>query len=113
MPSCIRGYHVYKSVWNASIGDKLHCIREPGNNMDRYVIAVMEGTSVVGHLPRKISHLCSLFIKKGGKITCEVTGSRRFSSDLPRGGLESPCAVSFTGSPENIRKLKTLITRSR
>ena len=27
--SCIRGYHVYKDVWDAAIGKGLVCEREP------------------------------------------------------------------------------------
>ena len=43
---------------------------------------------VIGHLPRKLSKICSLFIRRGGSICCIVTGGRRYSADLPQGGLE-------------------------
>ena len=26
--SCIRGYHVYKEIWESIIGEKLNCFRE-------------------------------------------------------------------------------------
>ncbi len=35
-PCCIRGYHVYKNVWAASIGEVLMCEREPHNALDQY-----------------------------------------------------------------------------
>ena len=35
MESCVRGYHVYKDIWAAMIGDLL-CEREPFNDVDRY-----------------------------------------------------------------------------
>ena len=72
LPSCIRGYHVYKDLWNPLLRDQLHCQRERSNDKDRYAIAVVDDGVAVGHLPRKISLVCSLFIKRGGTIVCEV-----------------------------------------
>ena len=41
---------------------------------------------IVGHVPRTISLPCGLFLKKGGKISCVVTGPRqlRCSRDLEK-----------------------------
>ena len=39
--------------------------------------------------------MCSVFIRRGGSITCTVNGSRRYSADLPQGGLELPCKLMF------------------
>ena len=50
---------------------------------------------VVGHVPRKISAICSLFLRRGGRIQCEVTGTRQYSRDIPQGGLEIPCRYIF------------------
>ena len=41
-----------------------------------------QGNDYFGHLPRKMSKVCSLFLRRGGSIRCKVTGSRRYSSDL-------------------------------
>ena len=32
---CIRGYHVYKEIWQAAIGEELECDKEPDNSCDR------------------------------------------------------------------------------
>ena len=37
---CVRGYHVYKDIWEAAIGELLPCERETRNTKDRYAIAV-------------------------------------------------------------------------
>ena len=29
IPSCMRGYHVYKDIWAAAVGELLMCSREP------------------------------------------------------------------------------------
>ena len=34
-------------------------------------------TDIVGHVPRTISVPCGLFLKKGGTISCVVTGPRQ------------------------------------
>ena len=38
-------------------------------------------------------------MKKGGRLTCTVTGPRRRST-ITEGGLEVPCSLSFKGPPE-------------
>ena len=72
--SCIRGYHVYKDIWDAAIGEVLVCEREPRNVEDRYAIAVKKDETVIGHLPRNLSRVCSHFIRRRGTIDCSVTG---------------------------------------
>ena len=47
---CIRGYHVYKEIWAAALGEQLVCEREPYNPSDRYDVAVVKKRTVIGHL---------------------------------------------------------------
>ena len=108
MESCVRGYHVYKDLWEAVVGERLECQRERDNPSDAYAVAVKKGGAVVGHLPRKLSRLCALFIRRGGSISCSPTGRRRYSSDLPQGGLEIPCLLFFEGDSKEIKKLVKL-----
>ena len=110
---CVRGYHVYKAIWTASVGEPLICERVPENASDRYAVAVKKEGTIIGHLPRKVSRVCSLFLRRGGAIECTVTGCRRYSADLPQGGLEVPCSLLFKGSPEEIKKLMKLWKLSR
>ncbi len=69
--------------------------RETTNSHDPYAVAVFKSGFAVGHVPRKISALCSLFIRRGGIISCQVNGSRRHSWDLPQGGMKFPCTLTF------------------
>lgn len=105
-PCCVRGYQIYKSIWTAIVGEQLACQREPTNIHDRYAVAVIKSDTIIGHLPRKVSKVCSLFLRRGGSIICTVTGSRQYSEDLPQGGLEVPCSLLFTGKAKEINKLK-------
>ena len=69
----VRGYHVYNDIWAAAIGEELVCVREPTNMADRYAVAVLKQETIIGHLPRKILKVCSLFLRRGGSIRCTVT----------------------------------------
>ena len=100
--SMIREYHVYKDIWNDSDDEVLECKCEPGNSSDPYAVAVLKeitgADTVVGHVPRTIS---SIFLRQGGSITSQVNGHRRYSSDLPQGGLEIPCVLTFSAKSYN------------
>ena len=99
---------MYKEIWEAAAGEVLMCEREPHNALDRYAVAVKKTGTIIGHLPRKLSRVCSLFLRRGGTIECTVTGGRRYSVDLPQGGLEVPCSLLFKATPKEVQKLKKL-----
>ena len=83
--SCVRSYHYYQDIWEPVIGEELECMQEPGNLHDRYTVTVLKEGIVVGHVPRKISVLYSIFLRKGGTIVSAITGTRRYSRDLAQG----------------------------
>ena len=60
----------------------------------------------VGHIPRKISAICLIFIGCSGSIVCLVNGSRRYSSDLLQGGLEIRCILKLVASNSNEAKTR-------
>ena len=73
--SVIRGHHVYKHNWSPFNGEELTCLREEGNDKDRYAVAVTKSGS-------GISAACALFLQRGGSICCTVTGARRYYNML-------------------------------
>ena len=62
--SCIRANHIYSFVWDAVTGEELECQRERGSAADIYAVAVKKDSTIVGNLPRKISRICTLFIRR-------------------------------------------------
>ena len=76
---CIRGYHIYKAVWTPYIGETLPCFRELTNGHYPFSVKVSqlegEDETIVGHLPRKISSICSFFLRKGGNILPQSVGA--------------------------------------
>ena len=103
---CVRGYHIFKSLWDAPIGSILSAKHEDDPQSlvhDKYAIALINNESVaVGHLPKFLSKLAHFFVKHAGKIRCEITGSKRYSSDLEQGGLEIPAKIIFQNSNKRI-----------
>ena len=83
VPSCMRGYHVYKDRWAVAVGELLTCSREITNASDRYVVAVIKNRMTIGHLPRKMCRVCSIFLRRGGLISCKVTGLKCSCSKYP------------------------------
>ena len=74
VPAAVRRYHIYKEEWEAAIGEELKCEREKNNAKDPYAVAVVHENVIVGHLPRKISQISALFLKRQGKISCKILG---------------------------------------
>ena len=52
--SCVRGTMSTKNLWGVSVGEEMPC--------EWYAVAVMRRRAIVGHVPRKISAVCSLFL---------------------------------------------------
>ena len=110
--TCVRRYHIYKDIWTPAVGEKLCCARQMNNMVDRYAVSVSKGTDIVEHLPKKFE---DLFIVpcRGGVVTCEVTGTRRRSTDLVQGGLEILCLLQMKGERKSMSVLKKLLQIER
>lgn len=64
---------------------------------------------IVGHLPKKISSTCSLFLNIGGSTSCKVTGLKWYLVYLIRGRLEIPCRLLLSARSELIDNAKKLL----
>ena len=85
LDSCVRGYHVYKDLWNATPGETLTCIRERGNRNNVFTVVAQSDSNIVGHIPWHILCICMFFIRREGVLNCLITGSRWYSRDVPQG----------------------------
>ncbi len=85
--SCVRGYHMYKDIWDATVGEELECARESDNPADSYAVAMKKSNETVGHVLRTMSWLCALFLERDSVILCTITGPKRCLVDLPQGEL--------------------------
>ena len=75
--TAVRGYHVYRVLWQPRIRDSFIAVYEEGNKYHEYAMAVYwseEPAVIVGHLPREIGKACNFFSKHNHQITGVVTG---------------------------------------
>ena len=75
---------MYKDIWTAPIGEDLACKKPEFSNLhDPYAVAVVTTNDVtVGHLPRCISTVSHLFLRKNGSIICQVTGEYKWICEI-------------------------------
>ena len=70
-----------KNIRTTEVGKSLVCEREPLNSSNRYGVAVLKDNAVVGHLPRQLSWMLSLFILRNDTTDCLFTGGRIYSTN--------------------------------
>ena len=58
----------------ATFMEVLVYVTKPGNTHNQYVVVVGKNGTVKGHLLRKVSRVCTLFLKKVGVFIAELTG---------------------------------------
>ena len=92
MESCVHGFNRYPPPVRCLVVKE----RTEIQWIHSYTVAIMKGSEIIGHVPRKISAACYLFIQKGRILTCIITDSNhQNSSDLPQGCLQIPCKLVF------------------
>jgi len=55
--SCVRGHHVFRGIWNPTIGEQLACKGEASNTQGIYTVTITREATIVGHVPQRISLL--------------------------------------------------------
>ena len=63
--SCVCDFHMHQDIWMLTTGERLSCQTEDSNAFDPYAVAIRKSANVIGHVPRKISAACLLFIQRG------------------------------------------------
>ena len=76
--SCaIRGYHVYKNVWQPKENETLQCDHESDNDYDLFAIKTCRDaefhSQIVGHLPLEISGFTKFLLDRGATITTTLS----------------------------------------
>ena len=64
-------YHCYSLIWNAVI-EEIYYKLELNNTEDRFAVSVCQCETTVGHVPRRISSICSSVLWKKGQLLSEL-----------------------------------------
>ena len=101
MVSYVKGYRVYKTLWNPLIGEFLPCEREPENPVDKYAVYVKNENKIVGHLPLeksgKFAKTIFHFLRADELSSCKIVITGKPVNLGDGEGMQAPCKLIFTG----------------
>ena len=92
----------------AVVEEEFLCGREDGNRFDPFAVAIMRGSTGIGHIPRRILSVCSLFFAWMWLHYLPYDCLQAIVGDLVQGEFEVPCVLCFEGDDK--RKTKAKIT---
>ena len=97
--SCaIRGYHVYRHVWQPKENETLQCDHESDNDYDLFAIKTYRDaefhSQLVGHLPLEFLRFTKFLLDHGATINATLSSTHHGRSPLVQGGLDIPCVVN-------------------
>ena len=92
------------------VNEVLNLRREPGNPFSMFAIAVTKDVEVVGHVPKAIERVFSLFLaREGNGGSCTITGMHvNCGVGL---GIEVPCVYRLYGQEKYVQRLKELLSK--
>ena len=94
----VRGYQIYKSVWESKERQVLSCSPEENNIYDMFAIKTCltdenGKEQIVGHLPLELPRFTKYLLDRGAVVTAKLTSVHYRRSVLVQGGIEIPCQV--------------------
>ena len=98
--STVKGFHVYKEIWNPVEGEVLDTRMELENPADKYAVWIEKNGNDVGQMPRRkyscFSKTIFFFLRADEYGSCKVRINK--SKAINRGdGIEIECALEFIG----------------
>ena len=72
--AAVRGFHVYRDVWNPHENEELVCLFEENNLLNMFAICTCrkDCEKTVGHLPREISRPTKYLIDRESENNSEI-----------------------------------------
>ena len=80
LQATVRGFHVYKAMWEPKDSEELACFHEENNPHDPFAIKTLE-----------LSRISKFILDRGAKINVKLPETHYRRSPLVQGGLEIPC----------------------
>ena len=112
----VKGYHVYKNIWNPTVNEQWETEIEPDNVMDKYAVWVKKNTSIVGHLTLgkngKFVKMIFYFLRADQDAECKVV---IIGKEVNLGGadkMQVPYKLKISGPRKMVEILRKNIPRS-
>ena len=110
MMSYVKGYHLYKTLWNRLIGEFLSCEREPDNPIDKSAVCVKKENKILGHLPLgksgKFAKSLFYFLTADELSSCKKVVTEKPVNLSDGESMLVPCKLIFTEIKKCIDILK-------
>ena len=112
----VRGFHVYKAIWEPKDSEVLACSHEENNSHNPFAIKTchLDSGKIIRHLPMELSRISKFILDRGAKIEVKLRETHYCRSPLVQGDLAVPCdlvirILSTMKSAELLKKiLKTI-----
>ena len=93
LQAAVRGFHVYKAIWEPKDSEVLAWSHEENNPHDPFAIKTcqLDSGKIVGHLSMELSRISKFILDRGAKIEVKLHQTHYHRSPLVQGGLEIPC----------------------
>ena len=65
-------------------------------------MAVKSDKKTTGHIPKYLTKIMYFFMKKDGRFKHKITGSRQYSRDLIKEGLELPSTYTYSTTEKGV-----------
>ena len=74
LQDAVRGFHVYKAIWEQKDSEVLACSHEENNPHDPFAIKTcqLDSGKIVGHLPMELSRISKFILDRGAKIEVKL-----------------------------------------
>ena len=113
----VKGYHVYKNIWEPIVNEELEAGMEPDNAMDKYAVCVKRNTSIVGHLPldknRKLAKMISYFLRADQDAEWKVVITGKEVNLGDGNGIQVLCKLKISSPRKMVEILCENIQRSK
>ena len=118
METCVRGFHVYKVIWEAAVVEELKCRRKRGNRVDRYAVVVVKDEAVVEHVSwmthsQTLNTATVIVYSQRSQLSCITYSSKQCNNLIIRGfnfrGCLSTVKTAKIGPPRIIPAIRYIV----
>ena len=109
LQAALKGFHVYKAIWEQKDSEVLACSHEANNPHDPFAIkpCQLDSGKIFGHLPMELSRIKKFILDRGAKIEVKLCETHYGRSPLVQRSLEIPCDLVIT-KPNTMKSAELL-----